>query len=42
MVTEVTGGELEPGAEVVVNAPRKSQPDFVSSFITKVTKAKKP
>lgn len=41
IVTELTGGELQPGAHVVVNVARKAQPDFVSSFINKVTNAKK-
>ena len=35
MVTEITGGELEPGDAVVVNVVREAKPDFVSSFVTK-------
>jgi HlyD family secretion protein len=38
MVTEITGSEIRPGSEVVVNVLREAQPDFVSSFISKVTK----
>ena len=41
MVTEITGGDLEPGDAVVVNVVRKAKPDFVSSFIDQVTKARK-
>ena len=37
MVTEITGGELEPGDAVVVNVVREAQPDFVSSFVSQVT-----
>lgn len=40
MTTEITGGELTAGAAVVVNVVRKAKPDFVSSFIDKVTKNK--
>ncbi len=37
MVTEITGGELEPGDHIVTAAKAKSVPDFVSSFVSKVT-----
>ncbi len=40
MVTEVTGGALKPDAAVIVGVQRVAKPDFVSSFINKVTKAK--
>ncbi len=36
MVTEITGGNLEPGTVVVGNVIRESEPDFVSSFIMKI------
>jgi multidrug efflux pump subunit AcrA (membrane-fusion protein) len=36
MVTEITGGNLEPGTVVVGNVVRESEPDFVSSFIMKI------
>ena len=38
MVTEIIGGDIKPGAEVVVNVLREAQPDFVSGFISKVIK----
>jgi HlyD family secretion protein len=38
MTTEMTAGDLEPGTAVVVNVLRKTKPDFVSSFIDRVTK----
>jgi HlyD family secretion protein len=38
--TEITEGDLAVGAVVVVNEVRKAKPDFVSSFIDKVTKRK--
>jgi HlyD family secretion protein len=41
MVTEITAGELEPGDAVVVNVMREAAPDFVSSFVSKVTDNKK-
>jgi len=41
MMTEITGGELSAGAAVIVSVERKAKPDFVSSFINKVTNAKK-
>ena len=41
MVTEITDGDLEPGDEVVVHEVREVQPDFVSSFVSYVTDAKK-
>jgi HlyD family secretion protein len=41
MVSEITGGELEPGDAVVVGAVRQARPDFVNSFINKVTEPKK-
>jgi HlyD family secretion protein len=37
MVSEILGGELEPGDAVVIHDVRQSQPDFVSSFISHVT-----
>jgi HlyD family secretion protein len=40
MTTEITEGELEPGVAVVINEVRKAKPDFVSSFIDKITKGK--
>ncbi len=39
-MTEITGGDLAADAAVVVNAVRKAKPDFVSSFIDQITKAK--
>jgi len=41
MVTELAGGELEPGAALVAATMREAQPDFVSGFISKVTSSKK-
>ncbi len=41
IMTEVTGGDLAENAAVVVNAPRKAKPDFVSSFIDQITNPKK-
>lgn len=41
MVTEVTGGDLTAGANLVVDVIRKAKPDFVSSFIDQITKGKK-
>ncbi len=38
MVTEIVGGDIKPGDTVVVNILREAQPDFVSGFISKVTK----
>lgn len=38
MYTEVTGGALQPADEVVINVQREAKPDFVSSFISKITK----
>jgi HlyD family secretion protein len=37
MMTEISDGAVEPGDAVVVHEVRKSQPDFVSSFISHVT-----
>lgn len=37
IVTEVTGGDLQPGDVVVVHVIREAQPDFVNSFISKLT-----
>jgi HlyD family secretion protein len=37
MMTEITNGELKPGDAVVLHDVHKSQPDFVSSFISHVT-----
>ena len=36
--TEIQSDELKPGDSVVINAVREAKPDFVSSFITKITK----
>ncbi len=36
--TEIQSGDLKPGEAVVVNVVRESKPDFVSSFISKITK----
>jgi HlyD family secretion protein len=36
MLTEIVGGDLQPGHAVVIGAVRKAEPDFVSSFITRV------
>ena len=41
MHTEVTGGELQPDDDVVVNVQRKAKQDFVSGFISKITKREK-
>ncbi len=41
MQTAVTGGELEVGTAVVVNAIKQAAPDFVSSFVSRVTSKKK-
>jgi HlyD family secretion protein len=41
MVTEITGGELEPGDAVVVGATRQAKTDFVNSFVNKVTETSK-
>jgi HlyD family secretion protein len=38
IVTEITEGELEPGAKVVATVIRRAEQDFVSSFISRVTK----
>ncbi len=38
MVTEILDGDLEQGDEVVAAAIRQAEQDFVSSFISKVTK----
>jgi HlyD family secretion protein len=39
--TEVTGGDLKPDTQVVINAVREARPDFVSSFISQVVNTKK-
>jgi len=39
--TEIAGGELEAGTRVVLKVVREAKPDFVSSFISKVTNTKK-
>ena len=36
-VTEIESGDLQPDDKVVTNAFRKSEPDFVTSFVSKVT-----
>jgi len=38
IVTEIIGGELEPDMPVVIHGVRQAKQDFVSSFVTKVTK----
>ena len=38
MNTEITGGDLKTGDEVVINAARAAKPDFVSSFINRIIK----
>jgi HlyD family secretion protein len=38
LTTEVAEEDLEPGMAVVVNVVRKAKPDFVSSFVDRVTK----
>jgi HlyD family secretion protein len=38
MTTEVTGGNLALDTAVVVNAVQRAKPDFVSGFISKVTR----
>jgi HlyD family secretion protein len=40
ILTEVTSKELKPGAELVTNVTQEAKPDFVSSFISKVTESK--
>jgi HlyD family secretion protein len=39
--TEVTGGDLKPNTQIVINAVREAQPDFVKSFISQVVNTKK-
>jgi HlyD family secretion protein len=39
--SEVTGGELQPADPVVINVQHKAKPDFVSGFISKITKREK-
>ncbi len=41
MHTEVTGGKLQPADNVVINVQHKAKPDFVSGFISKITKREK-
>jgi HlyD family secretion protein len=41
MVTEMTGGDVKPGDAVVTGAVQKAEPDFVSSFVSKVTETAK-
>jgi HlyD family secretion protein len=41
LLSEVTGGDLKPDMAVVVGTLRQAKPDFVSSFINKVTKSTK-
>ncbi len=41
ILTEISGGDLKPGTEIVINAVREAQPDFVSSFISQVVNTKK-
>jgi HlyD family secretion protein len=40
ILTEVTSKELKPGMELVTNVTEEAKPDFVSSFISKVTESK--
>jgi len=40
LTTEIAGGDLQPGDAVVINAVRKAEPDFVSSFVSRVTGSK--
>jgi HlyD family secretion protein len=40
LVTEIKGGDLEAGTQVVVKVVREAKADFVSSFVAKVTKIK--
>jgi HlyD family secretion protein len=39
IVTEITEGDVEPGAKVVATVIRQAQRDFVSSFISRVVKS---
>ncbi len=41
MVSENTGAEVQPGSVVVVSVKREATRDFVSSFISRVTRDKK-
>jgi HlyD family secretion protein len=41
MVTEILSGEVEPGDAVVTKFVRKAEPDFVTSFVSKVTGSSK-
>lgn len=40
MVTEILGEDVKPGDAVVIGAVRKAEPDFVSSFVTRVMEGK--
>lgn len=39
--TEIIGEDLKPNTQVVINAVREAQPDFVKSFISQVVNTKK-
>jgi len=41
MNTEITGGELKAGDQVVISVVQEAKPDFVSSFVNRVTKKNK-
>jgi HlyD family secretion protein len=41
LMTEVVGGEIQPGTSVVTHAFLKGEPDFVSSFVSKVVGSNK-
>ena len=41
LVTEIIDGKIGPSEKLVVNVVRDAQPDFVSGFISKVTKVRK-
>jgi len=40
IMTEITSKELKPGVELATNVIQEAKPDFVSSFISKVTDSK--
>jgi HlyD family secretion protein len=40
IMTEIIGKELKPGIELATNVIQEAKPDFVSSFISKVTDSK--
>jgi HlyD family secretion protein len=41
LVTEITGGDLQAGAHVVVKVVREAKADFVKSFVSQLTNIKK-